>query len=243
MGQCSDQSCNRLRVGTDTLTEEVGALLREAPEFACQHFSYDSDSRIISRQLSSRVHSDPDVVIVTFNASRAGEPHIFFKRLRNEFRSRPLLVIPEEPHTFDVFQALEAGASDFLFPPLRLSELLPRVIRQALVARRGDACVERLKEEIGLKQIVGESPVLLGEIRRIPRFARFDPATILISGDSGTGKEVFARAVHYLSPRAGNPFVPVNCWSYSRASYRERDFWSQTWRFHRRHFPTTRIDS
>ena len=71
--------------------------------------------------------------------------------------------------------------------------------------------MERLKEEIGLKQIVGESPVLLEEIRRIPRFARFDPATILISGDSGTGKEVFARAVHYLSPRAGNPFVPVNC--------------------------------
>ncbi len=196
---------------TNTLTEEVGALLRGAPELVCQHFSYHSDSRMISRRLRSRAHSDPDVVIVILNASQAGEPHIFFERLRNEFRSRPLLIIPEEPHTFDVFEALEAGASDFLFPPLRLSELLPRVIRQALVARRGDACVERLKEEIGLKQIVGESPVLLEEIRRIPRFARFDPATILISGDSGTGKEVFARAVHYLSPRAGKPFVPVNC--------------------------------
>jgi transcriptional regulator with PAS, ATPase and Fis domain len=71
--------------------------------------------------------------------------------------------------------------------------------------------VEKLKEEMGLKQIVGDSPALLREIRRIPRFASFDPATVLISGDSGTGKELFARAVHYLSPRAGNAFVPVNC--------------------------------
>jgi two-component system, NtrC family, response regulator GlrR len=198
-------------LGTDTLTEEVGALLCEASGFACEHFGYDSDSGIMSRQLKSRFHPDPDIVIVTFNASQAGEPHILFNRLWSEFPSRPLLVIPEEPQTFDAFRVFEAGASDFLFPPLRLSELLPRVIRQALVARRGDACVERLKEEIGLKQIIGESPALLKEIRRIPRFAGFDPATVLISGDSGTGKEVFARAVHYLSPRAGNPFVPVNC--------------------------------
>ena len=70
--------------------------------------------------------------------------------------------------------------------------------------------MQKLKEEIGLRQIIGESAVFLKEIQRVPRFARCD-ATVLISGESGTGKEVFARAIHYLSARAGRPFVPVNC--------------------------------
>ena len=102
------------------------------------------------------------------------------------------------------------GASDFLLPPLRRSELLPRLMRQARVTCRGDALVQKLKEDIGLKQIIGESPAFLEKVRCVPRFARCD-ATVLISGESGTGKEIFARAIHYLSPRADRPFVPVNC--------------------------------
>lgn len=73
----------------------------------------------------------------------------------------------------------------------------------------GDS-VAAFKEKIGLRQIIGESPLLLQQLERVPRFARCE-ATVLISGESGTGKEIFARALHYLSPRAGRPFVPVNC--------------------------------
>jgi len=70
--------------------------------------------------------------------------------------------------------------------------------------------IERLRAQIGLKQVIGNSAVFLKEVERVPRFARCD-ATVLISGESGTGKEIFARAIHYLSPRAARPFVPVNC--------------------------------
>jgi DNA-binding NtrC family response regulator len=51
---------------------------------------------------------------------------------------------------------------------------------------------------------------LLIEVKKLPRIAACD-APVLIRGESGTGKEVFARAIHYLSSRAGQPFVPVNC--------------------------------
>jgi transcriptional regulator with PAS, ATPase and Fis domain len=74
----------------------------------------------------------------------------------------------------------------------------------------GQGVIESLKERIGLRQIIGESAVFLKEVERVPKFARCD-ATVLISGESGTGKEIFARAIHYLSPRASGPFVPVNC--------------------------------
>jgi len=68
----------------------------------------------------------------------------------------------------------------------------------------------KLKEDIGLKQIIGEDPSFLDKVLCVPRFARSD-ASVLISGESGTGKELFARAIHYLSPRANRPFVPLNC--------------------------------
>jgi two-component system, NtrC family, response regulator GlrR len=73
-----------------------------------------------------------------------------------------------------------------------------------------DSSIAEFKEKLGLRQIIGESPLLLRQLERVPRFAR-SAATVLISGESGTGKEIFARALHYLSPRAARPFVPVNC--------------------------------
>jgi two-component system response regulator GlrR len=88
--------------------------------------------------------------------------------------------------------------------------LLARLMRQARVTCCGDALVQKLKEDIGLKHIIGESAAFLDKVRCVPRFARCD-ATVLISGESGTGKELFARAIHYLSPRTNRPFVPVNC--------------------------------
>jgi DNA-binding NtrC family response regulator len=154
--------------------------------------------------------SNPDVVMATLDSFEAKKLELFFASLQQAFPHRPVLVTTTHPDAFDVFPVLEMGASDFLLPPLRRSELLPRLMRQARVTCRGDAFVQKLKEDIGLKQIIGESPAFLERVQCVPRFARCD-ATVLISGESGTGKELFARAIHYLSPRADRPFVPVNC--------------------------------
>lgn len=67
-----------------------------------------------------------------------------------------------------------------------------------------------LKEKLGLKQLIGQSPAFLREVNRIPAIARYD-SSVLITGETGTGKEMFARAIHYLSPRADKPFIPINC--------------------------------
>jgi two-component system, NtrC family, response regulator GlrR len=153
---------------------------------------------------------NPDVVVVTLGAFHATNTGLILASLQRAFPHRSVLVTTTDPDTFDFVRVLEMGASDFVLPPLRRSELLARLARQARVMPRDDAIVQKLKEDIGLKHIIGESPAFLDKIQCVPRFARCD-APVLISGESGTGKEIFARAIHYLSARAGRPFVPVNC--------------------------------
>jgi DNA-binding NtrC family response regulator len=70
--------------------------------------------------------------------------------------------------------------------------------------------VERLRDLQALAKLVGETPSFREAIRSLPVVANVD-ATVLITGETGTGKEVVARAVHYLGPRAAFPFVPINC--------------------------------
>ncbi len=73
-----------------------------------------------------------------------------------------------------------------------------------------DLLAPRLKERLGLRHLIGESPAFLAVMQKIPKIARYK-ATVLLMGETGTGKEVCARAIHYLSPRTKKPFVPVNC--------------------------------
>jgi two-component system, NtrC family, response regulator GlrR len=191
---------------TTVLADSLEALLSEAKGFTFSRFEYHSESGV---KPDAAGFGNPDVVVATLGASQVRNTDVFLLSLQRAFPHRPALVTTAEPNRFDFFQLLEMGATDFFLPPLRLSELLPRLMRQARVTRRGDALVQKLKEDIGLKHIIGESPRFLDKVRCIPRFARCD-ATVLISGESGTGKEVFARAIHYLSSRADRPFVPIN---------------------------------
>ena len=67
-----------------------------------------------------------------------------------------------------------------------------------------------MKERLGLRHLVGESPSFLAAVEKIPLVARCE-AGVLLYGETGTGKELVARAIHYLSPRAKKPFIAVNC--------------------------------
>jgi DNA-binding NtrC family response regulator len=192
---------------TTVLADSLEALLERAKGFAFSRFEYRAGVDLKPRLAEL---ANPDVVVATLDSFQATKVQPLFAPLQRVFPNRPLLVTTTHPEAFDVFPLLEAGVADFLLPPLRASEVLPRLKRQARVSPEASALVERLKQDIGLKQIIGESPQFLEKVRCVPRFARCD-ATVLISGESGTGKELFARAIHYLSPRADRPFVPVNC--------------------------------
>lgn len=105
---------------------------------------------------------------------------------------------------------------EFLLDPLNLDDMRLRVRRLLQQNRDGLDEVEQVKMSLishfGLRQFIGKSPAFVREIEKIPRVAA-SGATVLLIGDTGSGKEMCARAIHYLSPRAKKPFIPVNCGS------------------------------
>jgi DNA-binding NtrC family response regulator len=108
-------------------------------------------------------------------------------------------------------EAIKTGAEEYLTKPFTDEELFSAV-RRALEKRKlRMASQDRLPETIGSKYgILGESEPM-NEVFRAVDKAASTPATVLITGQSGTGKELVARAIHYSSKRASAPFVPVNC--------------------------------
>jgi DNA-binding NtrC family response regulator len=110
-------------------------------------------------------------------------------------------------------EAMQRGAVDFLAKPFELAALEVRV-QKALDHARLVGEVAELRAErrahLGAHRIVGESPALKGAVELARRVAA-SRATVLVTGETGTGKELVAGLVHAHSPRAAGPFVKVNC--------------------------------
>jgi DNA-binding NtrC family response regulator len=110
-------------------------------------------------------------------------------------------------------QALRLGAFDYLTKPCKWAELevlLSRVAERRDLANKNVALETRLKAAEGAPTLVGETPSMQAVKRLIDQVAPTD-ASVLITGETGTGKELIARNLHEKSRRAGGPFIPVNC--------------------------------
>lgn len=110
-------------------------------------------------------------------------------------------------------EAMKAGAYDYLTKPVHPDEMLV-VVRRALEHVRlvEQVCTLRisLNEKYGFENILGRSDVLL-EVLDMAARAASSNATVLIRGETGTGKELLARAIHFNSSRSNNPLVTINC--------------------------------
>ncbi len=139
-------------------------------------------------------------------------------------------VIPCNRPRFDpsAVEAMQRGAFNYLQKPLDLKQL--RIITQkaseALVLKRTNLELrQRLDEKFGFEGVIGNSTQMNAVIDRLKRIAPTD-ASVLIQGETGTGKELIAQAIHQNSPRKGKPFVALNCARAERKHFRERAFWS-----------------
>ena len=155
---------------------------------------------------------DPRILIVDIHLPD-GDGIEVLRAAREKDPDREGVVITGQGSVDNAIEALRAGAFDYLLQPLRPAQL-EVVFNRLADRRRLETEVERLRaelQEIGrLGDLVGRSEPMIAIFDVIRRVARSN-APVLITGASGSGKEVAARTIHRLSRRGGKPFVAFNC--------------------------------
>jgi two-component system response regulator AtoC len=155
---------------------------------------------------------DPRLLIVDIHLPD-GDGIDILRSARETDADREGIVITGQGSVDNAIEALRAGAADYLLKPLRPAQL-EVVFNRLADRRRLESEVETLRAELQetgrLGDLVGRSPVMTQIFDVIRRVAKSN-APVLITGASGTGKEVAARTIHRLSRRAAKPFVAFNC--------------------------------
>jgi two-component system response regulator HydG len=164
------------------------------------------------RALSALNTDEPEILVVDQNMPGASGTSMC-EEVTASRPDVPVILITAFGSLETAVAAIRAGAYDFLTKPFEIEELL-LVLERGLSHRALKLEVRRLRQAVvdatRFADILGESPAVRAMCRLIERAAPSD-ATVLISGESGTGKDLVARALHERGSRKEGPFVALNC--------------------------------
>jgi two-component system response regulator HydG len=156
----------------------------------------------------------PDVVVTDLKMPNMDGMTLLAK-LREQDRDLPVIVTTAFGDLSNAVDAMRKGAADFITKPIDIDVLILAIDRAA-ERRALQVESENLKRQLrdrdgdGLQGLIGTSPVMQ-KVYRVARQVAGSKATVLITGESGTGKGELAKAIHALSPRSKEPFVSLHC--------------------------------
>lgn len=133
--------------------------------------------------------------------------------IRSATPDTSIIIITAYASVDTAVEAMKNGAEDYLVKPFSLDEI--RIIINRVMEKRGilidNALLrEQLKEKYSFDNIIGNSEPMI-EVYKMMNKVKDARATVLVTGETGTGKELIARALHYNGARREKPFIPVNC--------------------------------
>ncbi len=138
--------------------------------------------------------------------------------VREEFPESDFVILTGHGTVETAVDAMKNGAFDYLIKPVNIDELhllVERVFAQKELKQENERLRKEVNERYGFDSIIGRSPQMESIFEKIRQVAP-TRASVLIQGDTGTGKELIAKAIHFNSPRKRKPFIAVNCGALSQ---------------------------
>ena len=199
----------------DELVGRLRRILESAsnPNILLQQETISSDQYpyLSARILELLARNNPAVIFLVSAWNSLKHAKALIPPLRREMPEPPLVIVSDTETPDEMFELIKLGAADFIIPPLTPTGILPRLWRLLDQTCWSEALVQKLKKTLNRPRgLIGESPAFLEAVNKVDLIAKCD-ASVMLSGETGTGKDLFAQGIHQLSLRSGGPFIPVNC--------------------------------
>ena len=166
-----------------------------------------SDAAQAERALAA---GDPvDLVVTDMAMPDVSDGLRVLRAAREQWPDSAVIILTAYGNIEGALDTIQQGAFDYLAKPFDV-DALTRVARRALEQKRLVEENRSLRQQVKVRSLVGRSPALLEVYKQVARAASTQ-VPVLITGETGTGKEQVARALHQRSTRAAGPFVPVDC--------------------------------
>lgn len=159
---------------------------------------------------SSLVRGDADVILLDVNLPDGYGPNLLYETANYPVRP-PVILITAYGEIEMAVEAMKSGAHDFLTKPIQFSQLEKSLQRATeIVSMRRELTHLRETQKKTTNMVVGQNPALKTLLNQAQR-AAVASVSVLITGETGTGKEVLAKFIHQSGPRANKPFIAINC--------------------------------
>ncbi|MGD8699314.1 MAG: sigma-54 dependent transcriptional regulator [Gemmatimonadales bacterium] len=195
------------------LVVDDDASIRETFEHHLTRSGHDVATAASAEEALGRLAEFDPALVITDLRMPGMDGLELLRRVREAAPDIDVLVITAHEDMRSAMEAMKAGAYDYLVKPLDLDQidlLIERCLQGRRVKRRARQLSEEAAEPYALNHLVGRDPRMI-EIYKLIGTLASNRAPVLIRGETGTGKEVIARAIHFNSASAQEPLVAVNC--------------------------------
>lgn len=188
-----------------TLCESLARVLRREGYFVDTARSAEEALEILEKQNYDLMITD--IILPEMSGME------LLRRTRRQLPDLVTIIMTAYASTETAVEALRAGAYDYIMKPIiheEIRKIVQNALSQKALLSENQILRKQVEQIYDFEKIIGNSPQMISVIEEIKKISNAR-SNVLFTGETGTGKELFARALHHNSGRAARPFVPINC--------------------------------